>query len=291
MQQMPAKTLDADWQDLRLLMIVAREGGFAAAARRTGLHETTLARRVARLEAVLSKVLWLAHSGGGTLTPAGRALLPAIEAAELALAPVRVAPATGGLSGRVRMSVVPWLVAIIARHLPCLAGRHPDLWLDIEAEQAARDPLRGEVDLALRFAPPGADSALVGRRLCNVAFGVFCRPGSEDAPWIGYTEGYAHLPQAAWHGGAAEGHRVSDLASACHLVAAGLGRAYLPLVLAPDGSVPLPGAGRRPVWILLHPRMQGDPGLRAVIDWFDACVVPDLRGNDDKAAGGDDAAI
>lgn len=265
---------DADWQDLRLYLALVRAGSYAAAGRVLGLHETTLARRMLRLERAIGAPLWLPAAKGGSPTAEGRALAGRIAAAEAALA----GPSRRDQPYRVRLSAVPWMAVLIAGQAASLAAHAPGLVLDIEAEQAPRDPMRGETDLALRFARPEGPGDLSARRLCDVRFGVFAMPGAEAAPWIGYLDAYAHLPQAAWHGDQPEAHRVSDLATARALVAAGQGRAHLPLAIAPEGALRLEGDRIRPVWLLSHPRLRTWPALRSASGWIDAVIAPLLAG-------------
>jgi DNA-binding transcriptional LysR family regulator len=264
----------ADWQDLRLFLALTRAGSYAAAARAVGLHETTLARRIARLERALGRPLWLPATSGGTMTAEGRALAERVARAATDLS----AGGPSAVSSRVRLSAVPWMAVLIAERAAALAASAPGLQLDIEAAEAPRDPMRAETDLALRFARPEGPGDLSARRLCDVCFGAFAMPGAEAAPWIGYVDASAHLPQASWHRDAAEGHRVGDLATARALVAAGQGRAFLPLALAPAGALRLPGTGARPLWVLTHPRLRAWPALRSVIGWIGADIVPVLSG-------------
>jgi DNA-binding transcriptional LysR family regulator len=265
----------ADWQDLRLFLVLTRAGSYAAAGREAGLHETTLARRIARLERGVGAPLWLPAPSGGSVTAEGRALAERIARAATELS----AAGQGVPATRVRLSAVPWMAVLIAEHLAGLAAAHPELLLDIEADQTPRDPMRGETDLALRFARPEGPGDLSARRLCDVGFGAFAMPGAEAAPWIGYVDAYAHLPQANWHGDGTEGHRVADLATARALVAAGQGRGYLPLALAPEGAVRLPGVGARPLWLLMHPRLRTWPCLRVAVGWIETEIAPLLTGS------------
>ena len=44
---------DLDWNDLRYILLLSRTGRIAGAARELGVNETTVARRIARLERLL----------------------------------------------------------------------------------------------------------------------------------------------------------------------------------------------------------------------------------------------
>ncbi len=59
---------DINWNDLRYALAIARAGTLAAAARRLGVDETTVARRLAAMEAVLGAQLFQ-RTGTGGLQP------------------------------------------------------------------------------------------------------------------------------------------------------------------------------------------------------------------------------
>src|SRR6476619_7056860 len=60
-----------DWNDLRCFLAVAREGSTLAGARVLRTSQTTVARRIAALEAALGFPLFEKRQGGYSLTPSG----------------------------------------------------------------------------------------------------------------------------------------------------------------------------------------------------------------------------
>ena len=74
-----------DWDNLRYFLELARTGTLAAAARRTGVEHTTVARRIQALEKQMGAPLFAREATGHRLTEAGRQLLPAVEAMEAAV--------------------------------------------------------------------------------------------------------------------------------------------------------------------------------------------------------------
>ncbi|WP_159969878.1 LysR family transcriptional regulator, partial [Raoultella sp. 18092] len=93
-----------DWENLRYFLELARTGTLAAAARRTGVEHTTVARRIQALEKQMGESLFAREAGGHRLTEAGRHLLPAVEAMETAVLGVeRVRPSGIGPVGLVRV--------------------------------------------------------------------------------------------------------------------------------------------------------------------------------------------
>jgi hypothetical protein len=58
---------ELDWNDLRYVLATARTGRLAEAGRRTKVNETTIARRIARIEQTLGSQLF--HRNAGVLIP------------------------------------------------------------------------------------------------------------------------------------------------------------------------------------------------------------------------------
>ena len=71
-----------DWNDLRYFLAVAREGSTLAAGRELRVSQTTVARRIAALEAALGFPLFEKRQAGYALTPAGEELLERAEQVE-----------------------------------------------------------------------------------------------------------------------------------------------------------------------------------------------------------------
>jgi DNA-binding transcriptional LysR family regulator len=65
-----------DWNDLRYLLAIAREGSTLAAARALHVNQSTVQRRLAELEQRLGCALAERHPAGYRLTEQGRRLLP-----------------------------------------------------------------------------------------------------------------------------------------------------------------------------------------------------------------------
>src|SRR3989442_7649361 len=95
-----------DWDGLRIFLALSRARTLAAAARKLGVDETTVARRLARLEKEMRASLLERAPGGPALTAASEAVRAAAEEMELAaLAAERQAlGADRELSGRGRVT-------------------------------------------------------------------------------------------------------------------------------------------------------------------------------------------
>jgi len=167
-----------NWNDLRYLLAVGRGRTLAAAARLLAVDDTTVARRLAALQASIGARLCQRLADGTLqLTRAGeRAALHAerIER-EIGQLDGALSGADSAVSGTVRVTAVP----IVVNHLlvpaaPRLLARHPELQLELVAEARDLSLTRREADLALRLARPRSGGARVtARRVGMLRYEVY----------------------------------------------------------------------------------------------------------------------
>ena len=106
-----------DWDDLRLFLAVARSGSFLASGRKLALNHTTLARRIAGLEAALGTRLFDRSPRGVQLTRAGAELLEHADRveAEILAAGRGLAGQEQQVSGTVRLATPEAFVTGVAK--------------------------------------------------------------------------------------------------------------------------------------------------------------------------------
>ena len=75
MQENMAKQQQLDWDDFRLVKIIAEANGLAGAAERLGVNHSTVFRRLGQMEENLGVKLFERHRTGYVLTPAGEEML------------------------------------------------------------------------------------------------------------------------------------------------------------------------------------------------------------------------
>lgn len=166
-----------DWDDLRFFWAVARHGSTKRAAAALHVDQTTCARRIASLEAMLGNQLFERRPTGYALAEEGRRLQPLVE--EMAKSAEAISSlASQSARGRqtvLRLSVGDLLVEPVVR--PALARFRkiwPDVRVDLAVETRYVDIMNGEADVAIR---PGAvpdDPNLIVRRLGDNPVGVYC---------------------------------------------------------------------------------------------------------------------
>ncbi len=277
---------DHDWSDLRCFLALHRAGTLSGAGRRIGVSETTIARRLKRLERALGAPLFLRDAQGrAAITDAGQRILGPAEAAEQSHIALREAlgGAAAGVVGTVRISSVPVIVnRILVPRLPALRRDHPELMVDLAPDGRNVDLTRREADLAVRFSRPTQGGLQVkAARLGQLSFGAFCAAHlsaqeAEGLGWIAYDDTLAALPQAKWitAPGARVTLRVGDIDTAIEAAATGLGKTLLPIGVASRdprlrGLSEMAGAfPAREVWLLSHPQDSARQSVRAVKSWL-----------------------
>jgi DNA-binding transcriptional LysR family regulator len=273
-----------EWGDLRYLLAIARSGTLSAAARRLGVNQTTVSRRLAAAQSALRTRLFTRGDGTFVPTTAGEAVLQRAAAVEAEMQAIERGIAGGDAiaAGSVRLTAVPILVnRLLIPAVPRLHARHPRLQLELIAEARNLRLTRREADLALRLARPDSGDALA-RRIGRLDYAVYAPArGTRSLSWITYEEGLAHLPQARWMAEAARTEGLSPVlvndAEAIHAaIAAGLGKSVLPC-FAGDADARLRRLGKpvlsREIWLLVHRELRAQARIGAVIDWLQALLT------------------
>ncbi|MEM1302297.1 MAG: LysR family transcriptional regulator [Pseudomonadota bacterium] len=156
--------MDNRWDDLRIFLCVAREGGLTAAARVLRIDPATVSRHIARLEGDMDRALFVKSPQGYDLTASGSALLPRVEAmeAELRAGLAGLREPGDGLSGAIRIGAPDGCANFLLPGV-ChrLSARYPDLDIQILALPRSVNLSRREADLAITVSPPTAGRLLV----------------------------------------------------------------------------------------------------------------------------------
>ncbi len=272
-----------DWEDLRHFLALADSGSLSGAARALSVDHSTVARRIAALEAALDLRLVERQPRAVTLTADGRRLAQAgHHAAEAMMAVRRVAAsASPVIAGPVSVSAPPaFTAAVLAPLIPALRQAHPALVVSLLGAVSAADLGHRQADIALRLSRPEIPG-LVVRKVAPVPFAFYAAVGFERpaAAWafIGADGGSRALPQFRWLDDQLAGRpvvaRTNDAASQAALARAGVGVALLPRFLGDrDSSLyRLPSAASCPdreLWMLVHEDLRKTPRIRAVLNYL-----------------------
>jgi DNA-binding transcriptional LysR family regulator len=283
-----------NWNDLRYILAVGRNGSLSGAARALGVNETTVARRIAAVEETLGVQLFdKVQIGRLPPTRAGEIVVGHADLIERQVIELsnEVAGGDAAVAGNVRLTAVPILVnRVLVPASGGLLDRYPQLSVEIVADFRDLSLTKREADIALRFAAPNraAGNAVLARKIGVLEFAVYATAAldadaAQRLPWIAYEPAMAHLPQARWiadeidsGSGPPAGIALNDAEGILRAVQAGLGRSLLPCMVA--DSVPelrrLPGGcGEqrylRELWVLAHPERRSLARIDAVMAWLE----------------------
>ncbi|MBL8593776.1 MAG: LysR family transcriptional regulator [Devosia sp.] len=172
-----------DWNDARYLIAVARAGSTLGAARSLGVNQTTVARRIEALEQDLGIALFERRADGYRVTERGREALLLVQPMEQAATALLEASQAWrrDIAGVVRITTTEILAtSVLAPLLSRLRDTQPALQVDLVADDRRLDPLRGEVDIAIRVGSEPQDPGLVRRRLGQSVWTLFCSRSYAD---------------------------------------------------------------------------------------------------------------
>lgn len=242
-------------RQMEVVVAVAEEGGFSAAARRLHIVQSAVSGTVRGLEKELGVRLFDRTTHRVSLTSAGevfvsgaRATLKCAEQTREAVDSMR-----GRLRGVVTVGTMQGVWAGLHRALAALREEHPGVTVHLrqspvaDVRQALRD---GTLDLAVAAIEPGQERGLVARELSREEMVLVSAPGRAFAspdevtfseagqlPMVDFTRGWAirYAVDRAFRSAAVErgtGFEVNDIVAAAELVRHDLGVCVMPESIA-----------------------------------------------------------
>lgn len=285
-----------NWDDLRVFLAVARQGGLMLAARRLGLDQTTVARRLTALEQAVGTQLIHRSPRGARLTEAGLGFIEHAERieAEALAAAERFGAGDDQLTGTVRLATPEAFGAyLVAPAMKRFYERHPHIQLELVPEPRALNLSRREADIAVSLARPKQER-LYSQKLADYHLGLYAaRTYLETAkpiddlselgshPLVWYIDELIDLPELRYLDQIANGlptvFRSTAVVAQQNAVAAGLGLGILHAFSAePDPRLVrvLPGAIciERTYWLTVHADQKHLPRVRAVAQFLSDIV-------------------
>jgi len=283
-----------DWNDLKAFLAVAETGSTLSAAQALRVSQTTVARRIAALEEATGLNLFERRQAGYALTPVGDAMLASAIAVRDAAD--RFGEAAGARSrdagGTVSLTTMEiFAVTILPPILRDLRAAHPGIHIHLDTADEPRDLAAGAADIAIRSSKQPTGGGLVGRRIADNPWTVYCSRDYADLHGIPHTReelathpfigggGYVWEPYQAW----LRQYRLEDSVvmkydTGTGLLAgvrSGMGLTILPAFIAdhePDliRCIPPKNEDTTGLWLLTHERLRHVPRVRLVLDFLAA---------------------
>ncbi|MCP1508927.1 DNA-binding transcriptional LysR family regulator [Pseudomonas marginalis] len=285
--------LQANWDDLRLLLAVSRRGSFLQAGQLLGVAASTVSRRLTQLEVALGEPLVERGVDGCWLTSRGQSLVEVALAAEAGLRRQTAADLSGEqaeLSGSVLVSVGEGFSACVLDAANRFTSLHPRCSVELLVTADFHKIVRGVADIAVRTAHLGEPS-LIYRPIGKLAYGVFADAGYlkrspgvtlATAVNIALLPPLDMLPQmrAAKAAGLDRAQiSVNSFAVQLESVRQGMGVAVLPRILAKDLSelfpeLELPGME---VYLVTRPQALKQAHIRSFFDILEQVLLEVLH--------------
>ncbi len=289
-----------DWSLLQSFLAVAETGSLSAAARRLGASQPTVGRHIQALEDKFGTSLFLRQAKGMALSETGIHLVdPARRMAEAAgQMSLSALGAQKGMKGPVRVTAS---VFTATYQLPSICARlrtaHPDIEIELVANDASENLLFREADIAVRMYRP-TQLDVVTRHLGDMGFGIYAaksyieRRGEPKSfeelqhhDLIGYDRSESLILGMRAYGWDVTRDsfptRTDSYTANWELLRAGCGIGFVMCCVAdtdPDvvkilPDLPLPGA---PVWLTAHEVIRRTPRVSVVWDALAEGLVPSL---------------
>lgn len=295
-----------DWNDLRHFLATARAGSTLGAAKRLGVNQSTVARRLDALEAACGLRLFERDRLGAALTEAGAGLLPHAEAVERAMETVehQVSAHRRDMAGVVRLTCSELMATIGV--IPAMAEfrrQYPDIRVELALTDTFLDLERGEADVAIRASFGLPSSNLIARKVRNEYWSLFCTQAYAEAhgaptrdadlarhPIIAAEGPMEQLPPLMWlrekaGPDALVAIRCSSLHNILNAALAGLGVAALPAGLGARHpelraclDIPFEGA----IWLMTTAELRNSPRIRTFLDFISPHLADVVRQTPDR---------
>lgn len=281
-----------NWDDLRLLLLVAQEGALRPAARKAGLSAATLSRRLDDLEEALGQRVVERFQGGCVPTAFGADIIAwAGQMGEIALEIDRTRDRRDAQapSGVVRINTDEWLSYFLTTRFARFHDAYPNVEIEIVTSHRPYSLARREADIAVRpFRPEQLD--LVARQLGTLSFGLYCtrdvalrhaaaleKREWASIPFVGFDEPRAEFQSDRWlralPGAPAPWMRCSYGLGILDGVAHGAGLGVLATFLAADqenlvAAIPHIPELDQDIWLSMHSGLRTSARIRAVVDFM-----------------------
>ena len=296
---------ELEWNDLAVILAIARAGSLSGAARTLGKTHSTVFRNIKAIEERTGVRFFDSGDHGYLPTDAGRVALEYAERVEgeFHALGIEVLGLDARLSGRVRITCPE---AFANEHAPGLVARfvkqHPDVRIDVTPGHGALDLNRREAEIAIRATKAPPDTAF-GRKICPFRFALYASPDylktAPEQPLAEHpvclVEGTASwLVPTVWKSKEEGEDRAVFQCRASRAVqnagAAGLGIAFLPCYVGDADprlvrvSDPIDTLDMD-LWVLTHPELRNTARIRALMSFlYDALSAEaDLWGGRRKA--------
>jgi DNA-binding transcriptional LysR family regulator len=272
-----------DWDDLRIIAAISDSGTFAGAGTTLRMDETTVARRLGRLEKTLGVSLFAAIDGARKPTVQCEAMLHHVEAIGQHVAEISaLGKTTSRVTGLLRIATTSSLAdEVLAPSTAPFLVRHPGLSIQFMISGQNVNFGRWEADLAVRLRKPRKGNFTI-TKLADIRLYLFeprnpINGGESDPVVCGYPDDLDDTQESIFlkaRGFKSRRRCITETPRVIRkLIQSHRAIGILPEYMCGDlladrhlRATLLPP--RRDVWLLVQNHLKRDPATRVVIDWM-----------------------
>lgn len=164
-----------NWDDLKYFLAMAEEGSLSAAARKLGVSQPTLSRRLTALEEDVGSDLFMRTRTGLEMTSIGERMVS--HATHMRDDVYSIERLLTGHDSSLRGSVVISCIAILGadwlvHQTRPFRDQFPGITVEFKVENNASDLLRREADIAIRMFRP-VQNDLIAKRVGTMTYGYY----------------------------------------------------------------------------------------------------------------------
>ena len=285
-----------DWNDLKIILAIGRQGSLSGAARTLDMNHSTVFRRINAIEDKMGVRFFDRLPQGYSLTEAGEAALRAAD---------KIDNEVNGLSrkllgkdlrlqGGIRVTAPEGVSHKLLR--PIIAEflkRHPEINIDLVVTGNALKLARREADLAIRVTNNPPDTS-IGRKVCNFRFGFYAskeyvekntQTKVDQHHWLLLDDCQQWFPASVWKQLGLAGLqktnnvclRTDSTTAIVNAAIDSLGVAPLPCFLGDDEEKlvrvfepdkDIAGGMMLELWVLMHPDLRNTARVRALKNYI-----------------------
>ena len=269
-----------NWDDLRIVAAVREGGTYAAASQQLRIDETTVGRRLSRIEHALGVRLFEAADGLRRPTAQCEQLMSHVQAMAGHVAEIsRLGESLPGLSGRFRIASTNAVAEeILAPRTAPLLAAHPGLALQFLTSSENVKFSRWQADFAIRLRKPDKGDFTISKLGEFKLYLMEPAGRSETEPFVcAYSDDLGAIPETQILRSRGLKERARLVCDNIHVLRT-LVKSHQAIAVLPDylcGELLADRrlratqlARHRDVWLLVQNHLKRDAAARVVIDWL-----------------------
>ncbi len=268
-----------NWNQLRYVLAVARNGSFGSAARELGVSSITVSRNVQALSHELGSHLFKLRDGKWVTTGLGQSVAELADELDVKLGSISSESALQiAKEQNVKINGVSFVNShFLSQHLGEFKGRNSNLHLELNASDETVNLEAGEADVCLRLSEP-SNGNLVRLKIATFPVSIYQKAGEAPADWIGLPKELDWLTEMKMcknEFGKEPALRVDSYSAMLSAIGNSEFAGALPdcFVSRSLDLVKLPAKHGSPtisrsLWMIYHEGRRSDAAISAIRDWL-----------------------